>query len=483
MDPIKFFEQATQRFGDVVPLRLGVSRALFINEPALIQQLIRDRNCFRSEESRIGIRSFLGNGLLAIEGPTHLRHRRLMAPAFHRERFHEYGALMCSETYAELSRWQASATDGMSRWQASATDKMSRSQASATRDVREDMFRLTFSIVSKALFSADTSTEADEVGHAIEQVLPWMLLGASLAGVAPWLPVMYPPGARKALKRLKQLVRDITARRRSEGGDRGDLLSMLLATRDESGNSLSDDDICDEALTLLMAGHDTTASTMAWALHLLAQNPAIQQQVADEIHQVAGSSAVTVEMLPRMPWVQYVIDETLRLFPVVWIGDRTPQRDIQLGPYAIPAGMRILFSMYVTQRDERYFPQPQRFDPLRFSPERIKSMPDGAYLPFGAGVHMCLGNNFALMEARIILAATLQRFAFRSIPGHRVRLDPQVVLSPVGELPLEVRERKVNATQGGASSTGTNGTAVGGPFDMAANMSACPAHRTGLPSR
>lgn len=423
LDPTGYFQRLTQRYGDVVPLRMGVSKALFVNQPALINQLIRDRNCFRSEESRKGIRSFLGDGLLALEGPTHLRHRRLMAPAFHRERFREYGALMCKETYDEIVGW--------------APD--------ATRDVREDMFRLTFSIVSKALFSADTSAEASEVGHALKEVLPWMLLNASLAGVAAWMPEFYSPSARAALKRLKQLVRDISARRRREGGDRGDLLSMLLATRDDTGAMLSDDDICDEALTLLMAGHDTTASTMTWAWYLLAQNPAIQTAAAEEVCAVAGNGPVTVEMLPRLPRVQQIVDETLRLFPVVWIGDRTPQRDIKLGPYDVPAGMRIMFSMYVTQRDGRYFPDPERFDPSRFSPERVKEIPDGAYLPFGAGVHMCLGNNFALMEARIIMAAILRRFSFTPVPGYRMRLDPQVVLSPLGELPLVVRARKGSA--------------------------------------
>ena len=418
MDPIGYFTRLTQRYGDVVPVRMGVSKALFVNQPALIHQFIRDRNYYRSDESRKGIRSFLGDGLLALEGSPHLRHRRLMAPTFHRERFREYGALMSAETYLELARWQP-----------------------ATRDVREDMFRLTFSIVSKALFSADTSAEAEQVGKAIEEVLPWMLLGATLAGLGPWMPVYYSPRARASLKRLKQLVRDIVERRRKEGGDRGDLLSMLFAARDEDGDALNDADICDEALTLLMAGHDTTASTMTWAWYQLAQNPELQTLAAEQVLAVAGSAPVTLDMLPKLPLVQNIIDETLRMYPVVWIGDRTPQRDVQLGDYDVPAGMRIMFSMFVTQRDGRYFPDPERFDPGRFTPERVNAIPDGAYLPFGGGVHMCIGNNFALMEARIILAAILQRFAFSLVPGHRVQLNPQVVLSPVGALPLVVHAR------------------------------------------
>jgi cytochrome P450 len=436
LNPIKFFTQLSERYGDVVPLRMGVSRALFVNRPELIHQLIRDRNSIRSEESRIGIRSFVGDGLLALEGPTHLRHRRLMAPAFHRERFREYGALMCEETYREIARWAAP----------------------ETRNVHEDMSRLTFSIVSKALFTVDpqahSDSEADEVGRALKQVLPWMLLGAVVAGVAPWLPVLYPPSARVALKRLKQLVRNIIARRRREGGDRGDLLSMLLAARDEDGGALSDEVVCDEALTLLMAGHDTTASTMTWALYLLAQNPELQASAAQQVRDVleeARAEHVGVEHLPKLPLVQQIIDETLRLFPVVWIGDRTPQQPMQLGPYEIPAGMRIMFSMLVTQRDARFFKDPERFDPSRFAPERVSQIPEGAYMPFGAGVHMCIGINFALMESRVILAALLHHFSFVSVPDYQLRLDPQVVLSPIGSLPLVVQKRP---PRGGMRSTG-----------------------------
>jgi cytochrome P450 len=313
------------------------------------------------------------------------------------------------------------------------------------------MSRLTYAIVSKALFNTENdvqgSSAADEVGRALKEVLPWMLLGAALAGVAPWLPVIYPPGARASLKRLKHLVRELTARRRHEGGDRGDLLSMLLAARDEDGQALSDADVCDEALTLLMAGHDTTASTMTWALYLLAQNPQLQAAVSEQVLAVTdnGNARVTPEMLPALPLVRQAIDETLRLFPVVWVGDRTPQRATNLGPYEVPAGTRVMFSMFVTQRDARYFAEPERFDPSRFTPERIKQIRDGTYLPFGAGVHMCIGNHFALMESQIILAALLARFTFSTVPSYRLRLDPQVVLAPVGGLPLVVHQRTRSA--------------------------------------
>jgi cytochrome P450 len=272
-------------------------------------------------------------------------------------------------------------------------------------------------------------------------IMPWAILGAGMANLFPSLPVIYPPRGKAAIARLNRLVLEIVARRRAEGGDRGDLLSMLLATRDEDGSALTDQDICDEALTLIFAGHDTSANTLTWAWHLLTENPEVQEALHQEVQRVVGERELTPEDLPKLPLVEQVIQETLRLYPVVWIGDRVPERDIELGGYAIPKGTGIIFSMYVTQRDERFFPDPERFDPARFSPARIGSIPDGAYLPFGAGVHQCIGNAFALMEARIILAAMVQRFAISAIPGHEVRKVPEIVMTPRGGFPVMLSAR------------------------------------------
>ena len=168
----------------------------------------------------------------------------------------------------------------------------------------------------------------------------------------------------------------------------------------------------------------------------------MQEALYQEVQRVVGERALTPEDLPKLPLVEQVIHETLRLYPVIWIGDRVPQQDIELGGYAIPKGTGIIFSMYVTQRDERFFPDPERFDPARFSPARIGSIPDGAYFPFGAGVHKCIGHTFAQMEARIILAAMVQRFAISAIPGHKVRGTRELVMTPVGGLPVRLSARK-----------------------------------------
>jgi cytochrome P450 len=420
-DPMRFLAELSRRYGDVAAFQVGTRSAVLVNHPELISRLLRDRSCRKSDESRKAMRSFLGDGLLATDGAPHLRHRRMMAPAFHRERIRGYTELMCAETYADIASWRPD----------------------EKRDLHNDMMRMTFTIVTRALFSADRRDDAQEVGKALEVIMPWAMLGGTMANVLPSsLPVMYPPRGKAAIARLNRLVLEIVARRRAEGGDRGDLLSMLLATRDEDGSALTDEDICAEALTLLVAGHDTTANTLTWAWHLLTENPEVQEALYQEVQRVVGERALTPEDLPKLPLVEQAIHETLRLYPVVWIGDRVPERDIELGGYAIPKGSGVIFSMYVTQRDERFFPDPERFDPARFSPARIGSIPAGAYLPFGAGVHMCIGNTFALMEARIILAAMVQRFAISAIPGHKVRKTLGLVMTPRGGFPVMLSARK-----------------------------------------
>ena len=419
---MRFLAELSRRYGDVAAFRMGTRSAVLINHPELINRVLCSRSCTRSDESRKAMRSFLGDGLLTTEGPLHLRRRRMMAPSFHRDRIRGYTELMCAEAYADIAGWRPN----------------------EKRDLYKDMMRITFTIVTRALFSADRRDDAQEVAKALEVIMPWAILGAGMANVIPSLPVIYPPRGKAAIARLNRLVLEIVARRRAEGGDRGDLLSMLLATRDEDGSALTDQDICDEALTLIVAGHDTTANTLTWAWHLLTQNPEVQEALYQEVQRVVGERALTPEDLPKLPLVEQVIHETLRLYPVIWLGDRVPQQDIELGGYTIPKGSEVVFSMYVTQRDERFFPDPERFDPARFSPARIGSIPDGAYFPFGAGVHKCIGFTFALMEARIILATMVQRFAISAIRGHKVRKILGLVMTPAGGFPVRLSARKTD---------------------------------------
>jgi cytochrome P450 len=223
-------------------------------------------------------------------------------------------------------------------------------------------------------------------------------------------------------------VRSLVVERRQSQEDRGDLLSMLLAARDSDGSALSDQDVCSEALTVLLAGHETTALMLSWAWYLLTQHPEVQEALAAQIEEQTGGRPVTTSDLPSLPLVQQVVNETLRLYPTAWMGDRLTDGQVELGGYDVPAGTPVLFSVYVTHRDARFFPEPDRFDPGRFSPERKGEVPSGAYLPFGGGVHVCIGNAFALLEGQLLLAAMAQRFRVHAVSQKRVRPSPSITL-------------------------------------------------------
>jgi cytochrome P450 len=417
-DPIGFLSKLSREHGDVAALRLGPQRCVFITHPALIDRVLRDRSFERGLSTRNALASFLGHGLLSLEGSTHLRHRRLMQPAFHRERIRRYVSLMAEETYALLGGYRSG----------------------QVYDMREAMMRLTFSIVSRTLFNADTRADAAAVDVALHEVASAALLRSRLSSLLPFdLP--YFPSTRAAIVRLQGMVTNIVTARRREGGDRGDLLSMLLAARDEDGSALSDEDVAAEALTILLAGHDTTANTMSWALYLLTQNPALQEALADEARGVAGDGPIGFEQLGHLTLSERIVQETLRLYPAAWLGDRVCAEPTELGGFSLPANTAVAFSVYVTQRDPRFFPDPLLFDPDRFLPERAASMTPGAYLPFGAGVHICIGNSFALMEGRLILSALAQRFRFERVDSRPVRPRPLITLGMADPFPLRLHAR------------------------------------------
>lgn len=416
-DPLAFLSQLGHTHGDLSTFRLGSRRAVLVNSPALIDRIVRDRNFVRSDDTRRAMRSFLGDGLLSLEGQPHLRHRRLMAPAFHRDRIKSYGQIMVDEALGMLTSWNVG----------------------DVRDVREEMMHLTLSVVSRALFGANTAAYAHDIDVSLRQILPWVSRLFNLMAAVPLhVPMMHTPSTRRAIRKLDEIVHKLVAERRAQPEDRGDLLSMLLAARDEDGSALSDEEVCAEALTILLAGHETTANTLCWAWHLITQHPEVQDALAAEVRAAIGDDDVTFDDLPKLPLTEQVIRETLRLYPTAWFTDRVPLADVELAGHRIPKGTMLAISVFVTHRDPRFFEEPQRFDPARFEPARAKQIPDGAYLPFGAGVHQCIGNMFALVEARLILATMVQRLILRPLPGHKVRPQAAVTLSMADPFPLQV---------------------------------------------
>lgn len=407
-DPLRYLTRVGREYGDIAHLRMGKD-ALFINSPALIDQVVRDRTMFRSQASRRAMASFLGDGMFSLEDATHMRHRRLMQPAFKRHRIEHYGRVMEEETQRTLTTFE----DG------------------EVRDLGRAMSELTLAIVARAMFGTDQRHEALSIGDALQHVMPWAVRAARIAPlVPPDKPMPFPRATRQAIAGLQAVVQRIVTERRQapDAVDRGDLLSMLLQARDDDNSGLSDAEIAAEGLTVLLAGHETTALALTWAFYLLAGHPEIQEALADEVLAQVGERPVRTADLAALPLCRQVLDETLRLYPPAWFGDRVPQTDSQVGGYEVPAGTAILFSVYVTQRDPRFFSDPDAFKPERFAPGQDSHFTADAYLPFGAGVHQCIGNVFALNEAQLVLASTAQRFRIHATSTKPIQPNPLVTL-------------------------------------------------------
>jgi cytochrome P450 len=419
-DPLSFLTELSQTHGDIATFWLGRAPAVFINDPELIDCVVRDRAFVRSEGTRSSLTRLLGQGLLTLEGAAHLRHRRLMQPAFHRERIQRYVSIMAEETEAVLRGWRSGELP----------------------DLRTEMSRLTFAIVSRCLFNADTRRESERINTILQRVTPIVMTTGLLSWMLPrFVPPLYGLRTRREIRELHEIVSGLVQTLRAEGRDRGDLLSMLLASRDDNGRALSDDDIRDETLTTLLAGYDTTTHAVTLAWHLLSTHPEIQEAVADEVRTAVGERPIVAEDLERLPLVDRVVREALRLYPPAWWADRVCSEDRALGGYLIPAGTMVVFSTWVTHRDARYFADPSRFDPDRFLRERAASIPSAAYLPFGAGVHTCIGNTFALTASRMIIAAMAQRFSFRANNSAPLRIRAAVILTLLNPLPVVLTRR------------------------------------------
>lgn len=415
-DPLRLFQRLAGEYGDIVHFRLAGEHAYFINHPQLIKDiLVTWQRNFTKSRGLERARKLLGEGLLTAEGNAHLRQRRLVQPAFHRERIAGYGAVMVAHAARMRERWD----DG------------------ATFDVSKEMMRVTLSIVGKTLFDTDVESKADEVGKALTHVLKtfWVFL-VPFADVIEKLPIPAMRRAREARLRLDALIFQMIADRRASGRDHGDLLSMLIAAQDQpapsdsprAASGLSDQQVRDQAMTLLLAGHETTANALTWTWYLLSGHPAAEARLHEEIDRVLEGRLPTVADLPHLPYVDRVITEAMRLYPPAWIIGRRAIAEYSLGEYVVPARGILFMSPYVIQRDARFFAAPERFDPDRWTPEFREQLPPFAYFPFGGGARRCIGDQFALMELALLLATFAQKWQLRLVPGHPVVPQPLITL-------------------------------------------------------
>ncbi|HET6960554.1 MAG TPA: cytochrome P450 [Vicinamibacterales bacterium] len=421
-NPLEFFTTLARTYGDVTSYRMAGEQLFLINEPRLIRDVLvtHNRNFTKSRGLERSKR-LLGQGLLTSEGAMHLRQRRLMQPAFHRDRVAGYGDLMVGYGDRMRRAW----ADG------------------ATLDISREMNRLTLSIVGKTLFDVDVEEQAATVGEALTAVMEsfWMTL-LPFADVLERLPVPKLRRARMARARLDAIIYRMIADRRSSGGDRGDLLSMLLAAQDEDdGRGMTDLQVRDEAMTIFLAGHETTANALTWTWFLLSGAPDIEARLHDEVARALQGRLPSVADLPSLPFVERVVTESMRLYPPAWIIGRRAIDEYRVGEYVAPPRSILVMSPYIMQRDERFYTDPERFDPDRWTPEFRAALPKFAYFPFGGGPRQCIGESFAWMELILLVATMTQQCRLRLVPGHPVVPQPLITLRAKHGVRMTVEKR------------------------------------------
>jgi cytochrome P450 len=418
----EFLQKTARAHGDIVHIRLGPQHAYVISNPEWIKDiLITHQTNFTKSRMLERAKVLLGEGLLTSEAEFHKRQRRLVQPAFHRDRLIGYGAAMAECAAQCRDRWTAG----------------------TKFDVSREMNRLTLAIVARTLFSADVSSEADEIGTALTEVLG--LFEMVLMPFSEWIEKLPLPSVRRferARDRLDQTIYRMIAERRASGEDKGDLLSMLLLAQDEDSSTMTDKQVRDEALTLFLAGHETTANALTWTWYLLSQNPEAEARFHAEIDRVLAGRLPTFDDLPQLKYVEMVFAESMRLFPPAWGIGRRPIQDYRVGEYEIPARSVVLMSPYVVHRDARWFPEPERFDPDRWLPENVAARPKFSYFPFGGGARVCIGERFAWMEGVLLLATLGAKWRLKLVPGHRVETRALITLRARYGMEMAVEGRR-----------------------------------------
>lgn len=403
----------SRRHGDVALFRIGPRRMYLLSHPDAVRQvLVTDHRNFIKSLALQRSRVLLGTGLLTSEGEFHLRQRRMAQPAFRRDRVAAAGAAMVAHAARTAEAWTAG----------------------TTLDVTREMNRLTLGIAAETLFGADVSAEADEIGRALTDALSlFKRLSNPLGPLLDRLPVPGTLRGRRARARLDATIyRIIEARRRGEPRD--DLLGLLLAARDDEGDGggMTDEQLRDEVLTLFLAGHETTANALAWTWHLLGAHPEAERALHAELDAVLGDRDPAAEDFGALPYTRAVVAEAMRLYPPAWAVGRQPLADFEVGGYRVREGSVVLMSPWVTHHDPRWWPQPERFLPERWTPEMEAALPRMAYFPFGGGPRKCIGEGFAWMEAVLVLATLARRWRLRPVAGTDVGYEALITLRPTG---------------------------------------------------
>jgi cytochrome P450 len=418
-NPLAFLLDVAHR-GDVCGFHLGPYPLVLFNNAEYVQRILIE-HADDVSKGRIIHRAFGGNGLFVSEGEFHRRQRKVMAPVFQPRHIASYAETMA--WYGE--RLQQEWHDG------------------AIVDLNQQMIALTMSIIGKVLFDSDVFTKTDELGAAMTIVNQEIVHKAtSLFQIPPQLPTPRNLRVRKAAQVIQNHIQHLIDERRAGGTECNDFLSALLHAKDEDGKAMSDEQLMDECLTLFGAGHETTAAVLSWAWYLLCQHREVYQKIQQEVDRVLQGRTPTYNDLAHLPYCLQVFKETMRLYPPAAVV-REALHDIEIDGYLVPKGYTLYIVPYTLHRNATYFPDPETFEPERFMPQREKQLPRHAYLPFGAGSRICIGNHFALMEGQLLLATLAQRMTFTLVPGQTIKPDTvhNLTLSPGGKMEVIVKRR------------------------------------------
>jgi cytochrome P450 len=424
-DALGLLRRVAREYGDIVRIPVAFGERILLNHPDWIEQLlvVQQNKFHKSTLSKEATERLLGQGLLISEGEFWRRQRRLAQPAFLRARINDYARTMVEIAGKHMQEWRGG----------------------EQRDMAHEMMALTLDIAVRTLFGTTLPNEAKQVGRAMTFLMRYSL-GRARSPVN--IPASWPtPKNRRANREyefLDSLVYRIISERRAQGNSthHTDLLSLLMGAMDEDGSQMTPKQLRDETMTIFLAGHETTALTLGWTWFLLSENPAAEARLHEELGGVLGGRAPEIKDLERLPYLQAVVNEVLRLYPAAYLLARTSIALSTIGGYELPTGSTILASQWVMQRDARYYDDPDAFRPERWLDGLLGRLPAGAYFPFGDGPRRCIGQSFALMELALVTAAVAQHFRFRLVPGHPVVPEPLVTLRPKHGIRMLVEARR-----------------------------------------
>ena len=422
-NPIFLFQHLAEKYGDIAHYKIGWHHIVFLNHPEYIREvLVVQNDNFIKERTVQRTRMLLGAGMITSEDAEHRAQRQVAQPAFHRQRIQECAAAIVEEATRARESWKAG----------------------EQRDIAIDMMHLTLKIVARTLFAADLESEVLELADAINRIMGLYNFLVMLPA-AEWLVHLRPPGLAafvKARKRIDAVVYRMIDAHRRRGGNGGSLLDLMLAASSYEGQSEeSQQALRDQVITIFLAGSETVANALVWTWYLLSQNLDCERRCHEEVDSVLQGRLPTAEDVPRLRYVEMVMAESMRLYPPAWAMGRYARNDFTLGDFRLPARTTVLISQFVTHRDPRYFPDPLRFDPERFTAEAKSRRAKYTYFPFGAGVRQCIGESFAWMEGVLVLATFLQKWRLRLLPGQSVEPQPLITLRPRYGMRMQIEGR------------------------------------------